>query len=469
MCNFEITFTILHKLHDLKQICNFLGSLTLALALVPCLAQAQRQASTKYFRAPASTSIFWHICTFLQHFLRKLCKLEAKPPRTSCTSAKNDTRRLSNQDFHLGVRAENTNSILIALNLNKSGAFLSRAFPIPIVCPFIISVFAPWEKVVVCRKLSMLLINDCGMNYEPRATRRAVSTTERWFGDNSESRRFFTEKLLLPRQQQYSDRYQTAGPGKTADNYRASRWSAFSISENDFIIKLFSILRNYQCLSRRTGLLDSSHRRQPLALGIQRLLESCKWVHSLFLLMQCEEAKRKKKIKIHSLKPAACARLRKVGEGKPSPRVTPSHSPFISWESDRVRISSLVRAKIQPLASVSTGWRHLPVWTQVSRRCGKGGRNISRHLRLPNQVQRTSENLLKCSEKSRRSERVIKCLSEACTLLISNKASPKPSRVISRRVYKFGSLTLERSLHARRTFHKNKCGDVPDWWHWVIA
>lgn len=75
---------------------------------------------------------------------------------------------------------------------------------------------------------------------------------------------------------------------------------------------------------------------------------------------------------------------------------------------------------------------------------------------------RTSENLLKCSEKSRRSERVIKCLSEACTLLISNKASPKPSRVISRRVYKFGSLTLERSLHARRTFHKNKCGDVPD-------
>lgn len=117
---------------------------------------------------------------------------------------------------------------------------------------------------------------------------------------------------------QLLDRYQSAGAGKITDNYRVSRWTAFSISENGFIIKLFSILHNFQRSSRETGLHDNSHRHQPLLICIQRRLESCKWVQSLFLLMQCEEAQ--KKIKIHSLKPDACAEWKKVSEWKLAPR-----------------------------------------------------------------------------------------------------------------------------------------------------
>lgn len=130
---------------------------------------------------------------------------------------------------------------------------------------------------------------------------------------------FSLRKVLMPghrRIPQFSDCYRTAGPGKITDNYRLSRWSAFSISENDFIIKLLSILHNYYRSSRGTGLHDSSHSQQPLSICIQRRLESCKWVRSLFLLMQCEEAQ--KKIKIHSLKSDACARSKKVSAGTPT-------------------------------------------------------------------------------------------------------------------------------------------------------
>lgn len=77
---------------------------------------------------------FWELkkdFTIFQDFLANCATFKENPNPTSCTSPKNDTRRPSNQDFDLGVRAENTNSILIALNLNKSGAFTPEGISDP--------------------------------------------------------------------------------------------------------------------------------------------------------------------------------------------------------------------------------------------------------------------------------------------------------------------------------------------------